>query len=645
MSDHFFVKQQQHLKELYIADNKIYNEIHQNILMEADHNNEQRRILRKRILRENGTVKIETIDQEGSNKNQKLIVKFKYRSELIRRAESEESELDLEKIKVDASQSESDEDDESEDELAYRGALSLKDSYNEKAIPTADDRLVFKKLATKIQKSNDSLKYIQIRNFKIRTWYTSPYPEEYNSTPTLYLCENCLKYINDKYILERHEQKCFEYHPPGRQIYQNGLNSIWEIDGYKNLNYCQNLCLMAKLFLNSKTLYYDVEPFMFYILTEYDPETQKHNFVGYFSKEKVNTTHYNVSCILTLPIYQRKGYGNLLIDFSYLLTKAEFKCGTPEKPLSELGLVSYRNYWKLTIAYLLKSIDSSSISIRELAKQSGMLDNDVIVGLELCQSLLRNYSTGEYMIIVNIPKITEIIQRWESKGYVKLDARKLLWKPLIFASSAGINQPIENRTENDLIKENIETLNEYLLDRVPKYEQFETDKNAANDDNQDDLDFDDEDSEYKLENYEFCFPGMDLNLRKFISKKVIELGDDDEDEDSRNADDPVLPLNGHSAVFAPSEVLDSELKEEPSENEEEQLENSLEENDGPDENEDYEDTYSNSSLLSLSSDDNNSSDESNAINLKKSARLMHQRVQSKNISQLQNRRKLRSNEK
>jgi len=25
---------------------------------------------------------------------------------------------------------------------------------------------------------------------------------------------------------------------------------------------------------------------------------------------------YNVSCILTLPIHQRKGYGNLLIDFS-----------------------------------------------------------------------------------------------------------------------------------------------------------------------------------------------------------------------------------------------------------------------------------------------------------------------------------------
>lgn len=46
--------------------------------------------------------------------------------------------------------------------------------------------------------------------------------------------------------------------------------------------YCQNLCLLAKLFLDHKTLYFDVEPFIFYILTE----VNKHgaHIVGYFSK-------------------------------------------------------------------------------------------------------------------------------------------------------------------------------------------------------------------------------------------------------------------------------------------------------------------------------------------------------------------------
>ncbi len=57
---------------------------------------------------------------------------------------------------------------------------------------------------------------------------------------------------------------------------------------------------------------------MFYIMTEYD-EVGFH-IVGYFSKEKESTEDYNVACILTMPPYQRKGYGRLLIEFSKLKT-------------------------------------------------------------------------------------------------------------------------------------------------------------------------------------------------------------------------------------------------------------------------------------------------------------------------------------
>ena len=67
------------------------------------------------------------------------------------------------------------------------------------------------------------------------------------------------------------------------------------------------------MFLDHKTLYYDVEPFLFYVMTEVDDLGAR--FVGYFSKEKRSPDN-NVSCIMTLPVRQRKGWGQLLIDFS-----------------------------------------------------------------------------------------------------------------------------------------------------------------------------------------------------------------------------------------------------------------------------------------------------------------------------------------
>ena len=47
--------------------------------------------------------------------------------------------------------------------------------------------------------------------------------------------------------------------------------------------FCQNLCYLAKLFLDHKTLYYDVDLFLFYVLCEVDE--RGYHIVGYFSKE------------------------------------------------------------------------------------------------------------------------------------------------------------------------------------------------------------------------------------------------------------------------------------------------------------------------------------------------------------------------
>ena len=298
------------------------------------------------------------------------------------------------------------------------------------------------------------IEHVCILNSLLRTWYSSPFPEEFSRNKVLYMCEFCLKYMSSPKSFERHQIKACgdgRNHPPGREIYRDARSRIafWEVDGRKNIDYCQSLCLLAKLFLNSKTLYYDVEPFLFYVLTEIDErDPSTYHFVGYFSKEKLNNSDYNVSCILTLPLYQRKGYGHLMIDLSYLLTRKEFKHGTPEKPLSDLGLVSYRNYWKIAVAHTLQRMHREVmvradtqylVSLEILSKITGIKPSDVVVGLEQLEALIRNKDANTYAIVVNVAKVDEVVRRWAARNYVRLRPELCVWKPLLYGPSGGIN--------------------------------------------------------------------------------------------------------------------------------------------------------------------------------------------------------------
>jgi histone acetyltransferase MYST1 len=72
-----------------------------------------------------------------------------------------------------------------------------------------------------------------------------------------------------------------------------------------------------------------------------------------------------VACILTLPPFQRKGFGKLLIAFSYELSKMEQLVGSPEKPLSDLGKLSYRSYWSWVLLEILRDF-RGTLSIKDL---------------------------------------------------------------------------------------------------------------------------------------------------------------------------------------------------------------------------------------------------------------------------------------
>ncbi|CAK9299000.1 unnamed protein product [Gordionus sp. m RMFG-2023] len=218
-----------------------------------------------------------------------------------------------------------------------------------------------------------SISYIQFGQYEIECWYMSKYPEDtspqtqntFNNLTwdKLWICQYCLRYMKYQANFIKHKNECPHRQPPGIEIYRKGHISVYEVDGKIDTLYCQNLCLMSKLFLDHKAVYFDVEPFYFYVLTFVNKEGA--HLLGYFSKEKASIDGNNLACLLVLPPFQKCGLGNFLISLSYELSKLEGIVGRPEKPLSDLGVASYKKYWCITLLQTIK-LHGKNISIKDL---------------------------------------------------------------------------------------------------------------------------------------------------------------------------------------------------------------------------------------------------------------------------------------
>lgn len=271
-----------------------------------------------------------------------------------------------------------------------------------------------------------NLNRLQIGKHEVDAWYFSPYPKEYAHLPVLYLCEFCLSYFGSEFLLSRHRVRCTLLHPPGNEIYRHEDLSFFELDGKRQLTWCRNLSLLSKCFLDHKTLYYDVTPFMYYVLCQRD--SRGCHIIGYFSKEKESADNYNVACILTLPQHQRHGYGKLLIEFSYELSKKEGKLGSPEKPLSDLGLLGYRAYWAETIIELLINT-SDDVSIDDIAQKTSITHADI---MNTCTTLqLFKHYKGQH--VISLPEsLQDRHKKSKEKRRRKIYPELLIWKPPVF---------------------------------------------------------------------------------------------------------------------------------------------------------------------------------------------------------------------
>ena len=294
----------------------------------------------------------------------------------------------------------------------------------------------------------------------IPAWYTSSYPlkaiasdhDSYssfslaasaNSHPTsserIYVCEHCFSYTPEASELLLHKPFChLSEEPLGKLVYAHNGFSIYEVDGEEHTLFCQCLSLFAKLFLDTKSISYDVEPFLFYTLVEDVPppttdgatgkvgpgggaggggkaqqqqqqQQGRKRIVGFFSKEKMSWDGNILACILIFPPYQRRGLGKILISFSYALARGEGKLGGPEKriyppsplppppfliqpqlgtdfiyiALSDLGQKGYKSYWTSTLAAaILNRKLKKPVTVTDLSQETWIHQEDVVATLK-----------------------------------------------------------------------------------------------------------------------------------------------------------------------------------------------------------------------------------------------------------------------
>ena len=109
---------------------------------------------------------------------------------------------------------------------------------------------------------------------------------------------------------------------------------------------------------------------------------------------------YNLACILTFPQYQKSGYGKFIISLSYELTKREGKTGSPEKPLSDLGKVSYRSYWTYILMHYLNDFDATTndVDIHQISRETGIKTEDLISTLQFLDMI--KVWKGQHVIYV-----------------------------------------------------------------------------------------------------------------------------------------------------------------------------------------------------------------------------------------------------
>jgi GNAT superfamily N-acetyltransferase len=184
--------------------------------------------------------------------------------------------------------------------------------------------------------------------------------------------------------------------------------------------YAQNLSLFSKLFLETKSVFFDASTFLYYTLVQLPttPEEKAENphgqVVGFFSKEKMSWDNNNVACILVFPPWQRRGLGQILIAASYELGKREGRFGGPERPLSVMGKKGYVAFWCGEVArFVMNAPGKRGLSVKEISDETWILPEDVAAALRE-MDIVEKRKTATGSVVINKSKV----RNWAQKNRV-----------------------------------------------------------------------------------------------------------------------------------------------------------------------------------------------------------------------------------
>lgn len=291
--------------------------------------------------------------------------------------------------------------------------------------PVSSDVQRFEQVHKEVTKIRN-IEKVTIGAYTVQAWYFAPYPDPYHTMKHLYICEYCWRYFENREELQKHQNEKKEMKPAGREIYRKGNISIFELHGKRQKVECQCLCLLAKLFLDHKTLFFDVEGFIFYVLCECDEKGA--HIAAYFSKEIHSDEGNILACIVALPQYQKKGYGRLLISLSYEIAKRQKISGGPERPLSDLGKIAFHAYWRDTLVDLLRNRWREITSIEDLEQITSIDSNDIIDVLKEISCVVK--VKGEYELNINREALNNAIAELDAqRKKPHIDPCCLIWLP------------------------------------------------------------------------------------------------------------------------------------------------------------------------------------------------------------------------